>query len=79
MYLLNVRSLFRNSGRCYINYVLTENLTKTMYVYYRKAWEKSFSHTEICLFIEALPLSMYNFTTLMHIPYAPSPTSGIIS
>jgi hypothetical protein len=50
-----------------------------MYVSYRKASKKSFSHTEICSFVEARPLSVYDFTTQMHLSTAPSPADRNIS
>lgn len=47
--------MLRNYGTCCINCVLNKNLTKTMYIYYRKALKRSFSHTETCSFVEARP------------------------
>jgi hypothetical protein len=35
-----VGSLFRNYGTCYINYVLNENPTETMYIPYSGASKK---------------------------------------
>jgi hypothetical protein len=50
-----------------------------MYITYREAWEKKFSHAEICSFVEAHPLPVYDLTTLMYTSQAPSPANGIIS
>jgi hypothetical protein len=50
-----------------------------MYVPYRKASKKRFSHSEIFSFVEARPLSVYDLTILMHMSQALSAAIGIIS
>jgi hypothetical protein len=50
-----------------------------MYISYRKASKKDFSHTEICSFVEARPVSVCDLTTLTHMSQAPSSANGIVS